>query len=271
LKKKPQIGILGCGWLGKATAKILIAEGYNVKGSTTSVKGSDTLKTLGIEPYVIELKTELQTENLDQFLLSLNVLVIAIPPRMSENELVLLEALKLMFKNYDFSGIQKLIYVSSTGVFKDDINAVYDEDSKPNNSSERGKYLRALEGLILNQHSMTQAKILRYGGLIKTGGRHPAHYLKDKKNVANPEAPINLIEQSDAANLLCKIIESSSQLKIYHGVNPSHPNRKEYYTTKAKALQINPPEFSIGKVSLGKTILSEKTQADLNFEYKSSI
>lgn len=270
MKQKSEIGILGCGWLGKAVAKVLIEKGYKVKGSTTSSGGSQALIDIGVKPFVIHLKPQRPIPDLETFLSGLQGLIITIPPKIRQNGNQLAEAFEMVFKNYDFSGLKKLIYVSSTGVFEDGINVIYDEDSRPNNTSKRGQCLIDLEDIIAAQ-GQVKSVILRYGGLIKTGGRHPIHYLSGKKDIPNPDAPVNLIEQSDAVNLLCKIIERPLQLKIYHGVYPSHPSRRVYYNHKSEELKLPPPEFSRAKTSVGKTILSAKTQADLSFEFNSHI
>ena len=271
LKRTIQIGILGCGWLGKATAQALIEKGFGVRGSVTSTDGTQELKDIGIEPFVISLKPRTPIDNLDAFLSGLQVLIIAIPPKFKKGETEFLDALKLMFKTYDFSAIQKLIYISSTGVFKDEKEVQYDEDSNPNNTSDRGKYLIELEDFILNQNLVESKYIIRYGGLIKHGGRHPVHYLSGKKGIKNPDAPVNLIEQADAVNLLCKLVEHNPHRAIFHGVYPSHPSRIDYYVSKAKALNLSKPEFNTQQTSLGKTILSQKTQVELSFEFKSGI
>jgi nucleoside-diphosphate-sugar epimerase len=271
LKTKTSIGILGCGWLGKATAKVLCAKGYEVKGSVTTTKGLEELKSIGVKPYVIKINQDRDIKNLEAFLKDLKVLVIAIPPKTSQSDFSLLNAMTAMFMNYDFSHLDKLIYISSTGVFKDGHQAVYNEDSAPNNTTDRGKTLMALEQLILGLKQIRKAMVLRYGGLIKQGGRHPVHYLSGRKHIANPKAPVNLIEQKDAVNLLLKIIEAKDNLNLYHGVCPWHPFREDYYVQKAKEFKLDLPEFEQDKASVGKIVHSDKTQNDLNFEYKSKI
>jgi len=271
LNNASEIGILGCGWLGKATAKVLLDKGYKVRGSTTSNKGSDVLKKIGVKPFVIHLKPASSIDNLDDFLSGLQILVIAIPPKFRKGETELLDAFKLMLENYDFSNVKKLIYISSTGVFKDGEDVNYDEDSTPNENSDRGQYLIELEKLILHQNVVESDFIIRYGGLIKHGERHPVHYLSGKSDIKNPEAPVNLIEQTDAVNLLCKLIENTPNKNIFHGVYPSHPSRINYYISKAKTLNLSQPKFKTQKISLGKTILSKKTQTELNFKFKSGI
>jgi predicted dinucleotide-binding enzyme len=47
------ISILGCGWYGSALGKALIADGIEVKGSTTSAAKMKDLAALGIRPYVV--------------------------------------------------------------------------------------------------------------------------------------------------------------------------------------------------------------------------
>lgn len=271
MKNKLKIGILGCGWLGTAVARKLIEDGHNVKGSVTSSKGTEELKNLSVEPYVIQLVDSGEIENLKTFLVDLEVLVISIPPKTRQSDFSLIASLQNAFKQYDFSKLKKLIYISSTGVFQDDINVFYDEDSTPNNTSERGKVLIELENFILNKNLQKSIIIIRYGGLIEHGGRHPIHYLAGKKDIPNPEGAINLIERSDAANLLLKVIENDKDFNVYHGVNPNHPTRENYYTSKAKELDLSLPEFESSKPSKGKTILSEKTQKHLNFIFKSNL
>jgi len=48
-----QISILGYGWLGLPLAKVLLENGFSVKGSTTSVEKISVLENSGIQPYLI--------------------------------------------------------------------------------------------------------------------------------------------------------------------------------------------------------------------------
>lgn len=47
--------IIGCGWLGLPLAERLVAEGYTVKGSTTSVDKLSLLRQKGIDAYLLQL------------------------------------------------------------------------------------------------------------------------------------------------------------------------------------------------------------------------
>ena len=265
------IGILGCGWLGQALAINLISSNHQVKGTTTNLNKLGNLTELGIEAYQIDLKPESIKGNIKDFLDKLEVLIIAIPPQFKNQNNNLFKSLQLLFTQYDLSKIKKLIYISSTGVFADGEDSIYDENSQPNHKSERGKFLLKLEQLIQAQNQVKHACILRYAGLIEHNGRHPIHFLSGKSNVKNPQAPVNLIERKDAVDLLLKIIKSKEILKVYHGVNPSHPKRYDYYTEKASKLKLQKPNFDYSEKSKGKIILSDLTQKSLNFRYKMGI
>lgn len=52
-----QISILGCGWLGFPLVKTMIANGFSVKGTTTSENKLSGLISLGINPFLITLST----------------------------------------------------------------------------------------------------------------------------------------------------------------------------------------------------------------------
>lgn len=266
-----RIGLLGCGWLGMALAEQLILKGYGVKGSTTRLDKLDDLKKSGIEAYQINLNAGSVSGDFESFLNELDVLVIIIPPQFNKPKTNLYKGLKFLFKNHDLSFLKNLIYISSTGVFADGRHKTYDENSNPNNESPRGKHLIALEELIKAQNQIQNRSVLRYGGLIKHNGRNPVHFLSGKENISNPEAPVNLIEQKDAVDLLIKIIEKPKHFNIYHGVNPSHPSRINYYIKKAETLSLKPPIFNKTEVSLGKMVQSKVTQDVFNFEYKSGI
>lgn len=261
------IGILGCGWLGKPTAEALIRKGYKVKGTTTTLDKLESLYRVGIEAYHLELFPNKTSNDFQLFLNDIDVLVIAIPPKLKNEQNELLKAFQNVFTDFDFSSIKKLIYISSTGVFMDGTDKVYDENSKPNNKAFRGQSLINLEQFIRAQKNIPQVCILRYGGLIEHGGRHPVYFLSGKEDLKNPDAPVNLIELQDAIQLLISIIEKPTCLPVYHGVYSSHPSRNKYYTGKAKSLNLVPPKFVTQNLSLGKTILSEITQSDLGFEY----
>lgn len=272
-----QISILGCGWLGFPLAKEVLKNGFSVFGSTTSeVKLSD-LKKAGITPFQIQLHENSIEGDIPSFLKNSELLLINIPPKLKGNisENFVLKIQKLL-PFIEKSSIKKVLFVSSTSVYADD-NTTVTETTKPNPNSENGKQLVATEELLQNNKNF-QTSIIRFGGLIGDN-RHPIHFLSGKKNIENPNAPINLIHLDDCIGIIMKIVcHTVTRLRDYevwnetfNAVAPFHPTRKNYYTQKAIEMNLPLPEFDESKVSVGKTILSVKVQKILDYEFQITI
>jgi nucleoside-diphosphate-sugar epimerase len=261
-----QISILGCGWLGLPLAKNLLQNGYSIKGSTTTESKLEILKKEGISPFLITLKAnDIQRETAD-FLENSEILIINIPPGLrgnsEENFVAKMENFIPFIEN---SSVKKVIFVSSTSVYTDK-NQVVTEETMPNPETESGKQLLISENLLLKNKNF-QTTILRFGGLIGED-RHPIKFLSGRNNVENPDAPINLIHQSDCIEIIQKIIEKEVWNTVFNAVAPFHPTRKKYYTEKALELNLVPPQFNENQPSVGKTVSSHKLITVLTYEFK---
>jgi len=260
-----KISILGCGWLGFPLAKALIENDFSVKGSTTSTDKIGLLENAGIAPFLIELGENEINGNIDEFLEKSQVLIINIPPKLrgnsSEN---FVSKIKNSIPFIEKSKIKKVLLVSSTSVFSDE-DVVVTEDTIPNPDTESGKQLLECEKL-LQSNSHFETTILRFGGLIGED-RNPIHFLAGRTNIENPDAPINLIHQEDCIGIILKIVESNCWGETFNAVAPFHPNREDYYTEKAIEYKLELPIFDQSKPSVGKTILSNKLENVLKYQF----
>lgn len=256
-----RVTVLGCGWLGLPLAKALIADGYTVKGTTTSSDKIETLQKAGVEPYLVSLSEDGPVGDVAGFLESSEVLIINIPPKAKSGESYM-EKIKNLIPHLKASGIEKVLFVSSTSVYADD-NSVVTEDTIPNPDTESGRQLLATEKLL--KEALPQTTILRFAGLIGEG-RHPVHQLAGRKGIANPDAPVNLIHQTDCIGIIKAIIAQQNWGEVFNAASPSHPSRKEYYTAKAEELGLDVPQFEEGKESVGKEIGGSKIYNLLNYK-----
>jgi len=263
-----QISILGCGWLGLPLAKSLLEKGFFVKGSTTSPAKISVLENAGITAFQLEVSEAEIKGELASFLANSEILIIDIPPKLrgiaTEN---FVAKVQRMIPFIESSTIVKVIFVSSTAVYADD-NTIITENTKPQPETESGRQLLEAERLLQNNTNF-KTTIVRFGGLIGED-RHPIHFLAGRKNLANPEAPINLIDQTDCIGILENIIQGDFFGEIFNAVTPFHPTRKNYYTQKAQELNLPLPEFETNNASFGKTILSTKIETALNYPFKKS-
>lgn len=279
-----KISILGCGWLGLPLAKFLLKKGFSVKGSTTSTEKIAVLEAAGIEPFQLEVSETKIIGAITMFLENSEILIINIPPKLrgnsAENFVAKIQNLLPFIAN---SSVKKVVFISSTSVYEDqpwsDENPIiYDENSLPNAQSESGKQLLETEQFLQNNKNF-QTTVIRFGGLIGED-RHPIRFLAGRKNIENPDAPINLIHQLDCIGIIELIIkkglrqaQSDRELKTetFNAVAPFHPTRKDYYTQKAIALNLALPEFEQSKPSVGKIISSEKVESVLEYKFKNKL
>ena len=266
-----QISILGCGWLGLPLAKVLLENGFSVKGSTTSVEKISVLQNSGIQPYLIALSENETTGNLSDFLENSKILIIDVPPKLrgsaTEN---FVSKIKNVIPLIEKSTIENVLFISSTSVYGED-NLVVTEESELNPDTESGRQLLQAEQLLQN-NSNFKTTILRFGGLIGDD-RHPIKFLAGRKNIENPNAPINLIHQDDCIGIVLEILRQAQNDKLkwnetFNAVTPFHPSRKEYYTQKAIDLNLALPEFNVENSSFGKTISSSKIETVLGYSFK---
>lgn len=261
-----QISILGCGWLGLPLAKQLIQNGFLVKGSTTSVDKLHLLESAGIIPYQIELSSEEIEGPIADFLDKSEILIIDIPPKLRGIEKDNFVAkIQLLLPVIEKSSNLKVVFVSSTSVYAD-TNKIVTEDSITFPESESGRQLLTAELLLKNSASF-KTTVVRFGGLIGEN-RHPIRFLAGKKNIENPDAPINLIHLEDCIGIIASIIEKDCWEETFNAVTPFHPSRKEYYTEKAVEMNLDLPEFNVDSISNGKTISSDKIQDVLQYKFK---
>jgi nucleoside-diphosphate-sugar epimerase len=272
--------ILGCGWLGLPLAKSLLAKGYEVKGSTTSESKLEVLKNAGISPFQIQLEANQIVGNIEEFLKETNVLVIDIPPGLrkeisSSLEMTFVNKIKNLIPFIEKSGIQKVVFVSSTSVYGDSFPIVeITEETKPNPDTESGKQLVIAETLLQsNPHFKTT--VIRFGGLLGDD-RHPVKFLAGRTNVENPEAPVNMIQREDCIGVIEKALDFARDdnwewNQTFNTVAPQHPTRKAYYHKKAENLNLPLPIFAENLESKGKIISSKKVETILGYSFQKEI
>ncbi|TCN61310.1 SDR family oxidoreductase [Flavobacterium circumlabens] len=264
-----QISILGCGWLGLPLAKKLIERGNSVNGSTTSENKLSILKEVGINSFLVTLESESISESITDFLTKSEILIIDIPPKLRGNnpdteKKVFVAKIENLIPFIEQSTAKKVLFVSSTSVYGNE-NNIITEQTTPNPDTESGKQLLSAEAL-LQKNKQFETTILRFGGLIGED-RHPVKTLSGKENLENPDAPVNLIHQTDCIGLIYEILYQSKWGEIFNAVAPFHPTREMYYTEKATALNLPLPKFSPEQSQIKRIVSSEKIETSLKYQF----
>ncbi|RDY60290.1 SDR family oxidoreductase [Flagellimonas nanhaiensis] len=264
-----RIGVLGCGWLGLPLAECLVSRSYEVHGTTTSLEKQDVLRTKGIQPYIVELSEKEIKGDIQKLLSNIDVLIINIPPRLrgSASESYVTK-MTLLHEEIRKSRVQKIVFVSSTSVYGM-VEGEITETTLPEPSTESGRQLLVCEK-IFSQDENLSCTLIRFGGLIGPS-RHPVTMLSKRQNLSNGNHPINLIHLEDCIHMICTILEKDYWGKIFNGVYPSHPSKREYYGAEAKSRGIPIPNYlESSNEAVGKIVLS-KNFLDLGHKFQKSI
>ncbi|MEO3406698.1 NAD(P)H-binding protein [Mucilaginibacter sp. CAU 1740] len=266
MPNKTNISILGCGWYGSALAKAFIADGLQVKGSTTSSAKLDELAAIGIKPYLVNFLPGEETYDTDFF--DCDVLWIAIPPKSRGGEgAVFIDKIRGIINAIKRHAVQKAVFISSTGVYADS-NQHVNETTDPQPNTEAGRILFEAENLFREEAGF-KTTIIRFAGLIGPA-RDPGRFFAGKKDIPNGDAPVNLIHLDDCIGLSKAILAGDAFGYLFNGCAPDHPTRADFYTKAAIQSSFEKPEF-IRELKEWKIVESVNVGQVLDYEYKVSL
>lgn len=247
---KQTISILGIGWLGKPLAKHLIANGYSVKGSTTSKEKLEELQDLGMEAYRIDLNK--LNENISFFLDS-DILISAIPFK----DVV---AFQKFYLEVEKSPIKKVIFISSTSVYEA-TNQILSEKTLHSRTD-----LALIEDFF-RKSTHFGATIVRFSGLIGYE-RKPGNFFPEGKVIPNPNGFVNMIHQDDCVQIIARIIEKDIWNETFNACADTHPTRREFYTKAVTAVGRETPEFQPKDDKAFKIVSNQKLKVMLDYTFK---
>jgi len=262
VKKSQTVSIVGCGWLGLPLAKRLVDVGWHVSGSTTSAEKREMLSNAGIEPYLLELPDG----KIDKSpLFQSETYVINIPPGRRKPGVIenYPKSINALLAAIDRSNVQKLIFVSSTSVYPDDVEHI-DEEMPELPSTDSG--LAILEAERIIKHAGIPWTILRFGGLAGPG-RHPGRFFAGKAGLTHGDQAINFIHLDDAVGILKYFVDNPSRGGIFNAVSPIHPMKREFYPLMARNLGLPEPAFKIEHRCKQREISSEKLIREIDYQF----
>lgn len=260
---KTKISILGCGWYGSALGKAFIADGIQVKGSTTSAAKMDNLAALSIKPYIVNFLPGEERYDTDFF--DCDVLWIAIPPKSRSGEgAAFIEKAKGIISAIKQFKIQNVVFISSTGVYTDS-NQYVNEETDPQPNTEAGRVLFEAENLFRAEDSF-KTTIIRFAGLIGPG-RNPGRFFAGKKDIPNGDAPVNLIHLDDCIGISKAILTKQAFGQLFNGCSPGHPAKSDFYTQAALDSGFEKPEF-IKELKEWKIVESVNVEPILGYRYE---
>ncbi len=258
------VSVIGCGWLGFPLAQALLRQGYRIKGSTRTLEKIPVLEKAGISSFCLTVNGALVGAGIGDFF-NTDVVVITLPFRRDfydpgEYQ----KQIRAITRDVQNGKAGCVLFTSSTSVYPDDLEmATEDASFVPDNA--RSKILREIENeLMANPHFQTTVVRLAglYGSERKIGG-----FLAGKKDVPGADSPVNLIHLDDAVRIIVEIISQKAWNEIFNACADQHPTKKILYTSAAKKMKLDVPQFSTEKSSVKKIVVNDKVKEILGYRF----
>ena len=248
------VSVLGSGWLGLPLAEQLVFLGFTVKASTTSSERLQEIAAIGAEPYNIDICA--LGDNLEKFLKT-ELLIVNITSKSIAD-------FSLLLREIEKSEVKKVLFVSSTSVYKSNNDTVSESREYESEDSP----LFQIEQLFQSCESI-ETTVIRFGGLMGYG-RDPGNFFRNGKRVQNPDSPVNFIHRDDCIGIMTKIILRDHWGETFNACTDTHPTKREFYTKAASRLGNPVPQFDDSGVSMYKVVSSQKLKDTLDYEFEVS-
>ncbi len=254
------ISILGCGWLGLPLGKRLLELGFKINGSTTSESKLNLLAEVNISPFLLQIRDNEISGDLDSFLCS-ETLLINIPYRQTASDISVYEKLTASVKR---SSVDKVIFISSTSVYTN-LNRIVSESE--NISPANSNKLYEIENLINTGESDYKTTILRFAGLFGKN-RNPAKFFEPGKILKDSGEKVNLIHLDDCIGIIEAVINQNKWGNIFNCCATTHPAKKDFYTKAARDIGVEPPKFIRTNNISFKIVDNSKVKTELDYHFK---
>ena len=245
---KKTLLIVGCGDIALRTAPLLLKR-YRVLGLHRNLNSLDHLRSLGVIPIYGDLdypESLKRLAGIAQFIVHL-----APPPNLGlqdDRTKHLLSALSRPAKNYRAILPQRLIYISTSGVYGNCNGAYIDETCPVHPQTDRAIRRINAEKQIRNwgKRNNVSVSILRVPG-IYAENRLPLVRLQERRPVllASDDGYTNHIHADDLAQIICAALLHGRTCRIYHSNDDSHLKMGDYFDLVATHFDLPlPPRIS---------------------------
>jgi nucleoside-diphosphate-sugar epimerase len=240
--------VVGCGYLGRHVAELLVAQGGRVLGTTRSVERAEAFRAIGIEPVLLDVLDPCPAE-----LPGFDRLVYAVGFDRGAGVAMRDVYVGGLGRFLDRIGRDscRFVYASSTGVYGQADGSTVTEDDPTEPRHESGKICLEAETLARSRGGI----VVRLAGLYGPGRivRRDA-LLAGEPIAGDPAKAINLVQIDDAAAATVAALEQGEPGRVYNVADDRPATRDELYRLSAHCLGAPPPRFaeSISSQSAGR-------------------
>ncbi len=263
-RERMHVIVAGCGWLGTAIARRLVAQGDRVTGVRRDPGRAEALRALGIEPLALDLAgpgAEARLPRAEAVIACQAASAEGVPAYLS----AYLDANRALVAAAARDGA-RLVYTGSTGVFGQTDGRDVDERTPPAPATDSGEVLADAEALVLGAaHGGVRSSVVRLSGLYGPGRAGVVERVRTGRLAlgAGDQAWMNFCHLEDAVAFVLAALERGEPGAVYHGSDAEPARRAEVVRWIAGRLGLLPPRADAAPRGPDRRIRSEWTRAAL--------
>ncbi len=242
--------VVGCGYLGERVARLWVAGGDRVIGTTRSPARAERLSSFGIEPAILDVTAadagweELFRSAGDPTTVFWSVAFDrSCGATYHDVHVAGLRRMLDALANRRSDPPPRILFASSTGVWGDEQGGIVNEATPPAPSREAGHVLAEAEQ-VLASHPAGPGTSLRFAGLYGPGRLPRLTDLRAGHPIAaDPDSWLNLVHIDDAASIVVAVAHAASPRSLYVVSDGRPVLRRDWYATLAERAGAPPPSW----------------------------
>jgi nucleoside-diphosphate-sugar epimerase len=257
--------VAGCGWLGVAIARRLVARGERVTGVRRDAARAAALAAHGVAPLCLDLADPAAAGRLPDV-----DAVVASQSAGADSEAAYraayLDANRVLLSAARRAGARAFVYTASTGVFGQEDGSDVDERSAPAPASPTATVLAEAERLVLGASAGgLRACLVRLSGLYGPGRAGVVARVRSGALSLGPgdDAWMNFCHLEDAASFVIAALDRGRAAAVYHGSDEHPARRSEVVRWVAARIGVDPGRAEGARRGPSRRVLSGATRAEL--------
>ena len=264
--------VAGCGWLGTAAAKALVARGDRVTAVVRTLPHAVRLIEEGVPCLARDLAVPGASAGLPDHADAVLCTQAAADGGVAAYRRAYLDATRELLAYAARAGVSRLVATGSTGVFGQSGGVTVDETTSPAPADPTAAVLVEAERLVLSAAGPGLAScVVRASGLYGPGRTGVIERVRSGALALGPGdgAIMNFCHRDDAVAILLAALDRGSPGAVYHASDLEPRTRAEVVAWIAKRLKMTPPRqdpgsgTALGRPRADRRISSARTLAEL--------
>jgi nucleoside-diphosphate-sugar epimerase len=255
VKLPASVMIFGCGYIGTALARALLAAGVRVGGLTRNTATAAELRSLGLSEVVVADLDD--AEWYGQLAGSYEAVVNCVSSAGAGIEgyrKSYVEGQRAILHWAAGRGIESYVYTSSTSVYPQDGGVTVNETDETSGAPPTGQVLRESERLVAGSAGLfSRWYVLRLAGIYGPGRHYLLDLLRSECGVISGAGDylLNLIHRDDVVQAIATALghRQTADSGIYNVADNRAAPKAELVAWLADQLQLSPPSFDPEHVS----------------------